>query len=103
MKEIWQWHLPARGISGIEKFSTKKPINQNELRKCDENQKRPDETFALAQSALARGGKPELQFYGTKRDGVAVAENFVLDGLAVDGCECIGGGCEIEAFFFLEF
>jgi len=55
------------------------------------------------QAALLRGGEPELQFGGADGDGVAAAEDFVLDGSAIDGDKGVCGGCEFEAFFFLEF
>jgi hypothetical protein len=51
----------------------------------DGDDKRPDEKFAEAQTALTGGGEPELQFGGAKRDGVAVAENLILERPAVDG------------------
>jgi len=54
-------------------------------------------------AALPGGGEPELQFGGTDRDDVAVAENCILNRRVVDGGERVCGGCEFEAFLFLKF
>jgi hypothetical protein len=83
--------------------SAQQPVNQDELAEGDENQKRPDKSFAEAQAALSGGGEPELKFGGTERNDVAVAKNRVLNRHAVDGGERIGGGGEVEILFFLKF
>ncbi len=84
-------------------FLFQQPVNQDELEGGDGGKQQPDEKFAEAQAALARGGEPELDFGGAEGNDVAVAQPRGGLRLFVDGGKGFRRGVQSEAFCFLKF
>jgi hypothetical protein len=79
------------------------PVDERELAEHDGKQKRPNESFAQPQPALAGGRKPELKFDRAKRNNVAVVEQRGFNRFAIDHDQGVLRRHESEAFPTTEF
>ena len=72
-------------------------VDEDDLHDAKGAQSGPDEGFTEAQAGLAGRAQPELHFERADLDGVAIAENSLRHGLAVDGHQGVGLSGQDEA------
>ena len=65
-------------------LSTEQPVDERNLKKGNSGDGSPGESFAEAQTGLAVFTEPKLHRQGTDVDGIAVAQDGLLDTLAID-------------------
>lgn len=65
--------------------SLRQPVDQRDLRGGEGGEGEPGEPFAPGEANLLRFGEPELELHRAEFDEVAIAQQGLGEGLAVDG------------------
>src|ERR1035437_7528316 len=103
---MWRWRLRAQGTSDTNCVaatpSAEQPVNEADLAKGNGGDARPGQPFTDAQPGLMGFAEPELHLQRADIDGVAIAQDGLVNGLAVNGGQGFGLGTQHDALRGIE-